>query len=138
MTQKVYKYTLISMVIDSIVLCDTEREKVINSITGHKATKTFFYGRQFKLERQTVIDGRTVSLQCIILCFRFYTFNYLFSLFCATYAAVTAAVCVDPLNYVSPVHTARGVFEILTLVYCLITLVAEIRQFKRYKYSRNL
>ena len=69
---------------------------------------------------------------------RFYTFNYLFSLFCATFAIVTAAAAVDPMKYTTPLHMARAVFEILTLVYACLTFVTEVRQLCRLVDFRRL
>lgn len=63
--------------------------------------------------------------------FRLNAFLFLVTLLCLTFSVVVAVVTPDPTMYDAPIHIARAVFEMWSLLAVVITLFIEINQLRK-------
>ncbi|CAG5123685.1 unnamed protein product, partial [Candidula unifasciata] len=65
--------------------------------------------------------------------FQLNSFMFLFTLFCLTFSVVVAVITADPTAYDTPLHKARAVFEVWSLLAVIVTCIIEINQLRKHK-----
>ncbi|BFZ24803.1 hypothetical protein BsWGS_27842 [Bradybaena similaris] len=65
--------------------------------------------------------------------FQINSFMFLLTLLCLTFSVVVATTSADPSVYDTPLHKARAVFEVWSLLAVIVTCVIEMNQLRKHK-----